>query len=115
MIQILHNISCSKSRAAVEFIDEQPVDCNIRNFIEQPLNVDELKDLLQKLQRPIIDIVRTDERLYQEKFADKNLNDNQLLNMLAENPVLLQRPIIIKDNQAIIGRPAHLIEAFIKE
>jgi arsenate reductase len=115
MIKILHNVSCSKSRAAVSHLEEENIDCNIRNFIEEPLSILELKEVLQKLNRPVMDIVRDNEALYQNEFAKKNLNEEELIEMLANNPTLLQRPIVIKDDKAIIGRPAHLIDEFLND
>ncbi|WP_124642938.1 MULTISPECIES: ArsC/Spx/MgsR family protein [Amniculibacterium] len=114
MIKILHNVSCSKSRAAVQHLEDTETTCNIRNFIEDPLNVDELKDLLKKLDLPVHDIIRDNEVLYQTEFADKNLNADELIEMLAKHPSLLQRPIIIKGDKAIIGRPASRIDEFLK-
>ena len=113
MIQILHNVSCSKSRAAVDQISNQSSDCNIRNFIENPLSKQEIIGLLEKLNRPIIDIVRTNEALFIDKFGDQTLNDEQLIDLLVQYPALLQRPIIIKNNKAIIGRPASVIDEFL--
>lgn len=113
MIQILHNVSCSKSRAAVEQMQTEHIECNIRNFIESPLNAEEINDLLKKLQRPVLDIVRTNEALFQEQYANQNLGDEELINLLVQHPSLMQRPIVIKDDKAIIGRPAHLIDEFL--
>jgi arsenate reductase len=115
MIQILHNVSCSKSNAAVEMVSENNISCTIRNFIENPLNAEEIKEVIKKLNRPVMDIVRTNEEIYQTKFAHKTMTENEIINMLVENPILLQRPIIIKDDKAIIGRPSHLIDEFLQE
>lgn len=110
MIQILHNNRCTKSRGALKFLDEKGQEYNVRYYLEKPLSVDEIKDLLQKLNLKVNDIIRTNEALWKENFAGESFSEGDLIEILAENPKLLQRPIIIKDNQAVIGRPTENIE-----
>lgn len=115
MLKILHNVSCSKSNAAVNHLEKEQVNCNIRNIMEEPLSVEELKEVLKKLQIKAFDLVRTNESLYKEKFGNKDFQEEDWLKVLAENPSLIQRPILIKGNKAIIGRPLELVDAFLRE
>lgn len=75
MIQILHNNRCSKSREAINFLDEKGVDCQIRYYLEEPLSAKEIKDLLKKLGLKPKDIIRTGETIWKEEFSGKNFTD----------------------------------------
>lgn len=113
MIRVLHNSSCSKSRAVLEYLDEHNVPFEIIDIIENPLSEAELRTLLKKLGVPVSEIIRKQEKFFTENFADKNLSDNELIKVLAENPSLIQRPILVKKGTAIIGRPVENISDFI--
>ena len=99
----------------MEFLDENGVAFEIIDIINEPLSEMELRTVLKKLSCPVKDIVRTNEKLYQEKFRDKNLNDDDLIQMLLQNPSLIQRPIIIKGSFAMIGRPIENVKFFIEK
>lgn len=115
MIKILHNNSCSKSRGILEYLDENGVPFEIIDFIENPLSETEFRTVLKKLNGQVKDVVRTNEKLYKEQFKDKNLNDDELIQMLLQNPSLIQRPIIIKEGIAMIGRPIENVKFFIEK
>ncbi|QOW09248.1 arsenate reductase (glutaredoxin) [Kaistella flava (ex Peng et al. 2021)] len=115
MIKILHNNSCSKSRGILEYLDENGVAFEIIDIINQPLSEMELRTVLKKLHCPVKDLVRTNEKLYKEQFGDKNLGDDDLIQMLLQNPELIQRPIIIKGSVAMIGRPIENVKFFLEK
>ncbi len=115
MIKILHNNSCSKSRGILEYLDENGVSFEIIDLINQPLSELELRTIVKKLHLPVKDIVRTNEKIYQEQFRDKNLDDDGLIDMLLQHPELIQRPIIIKGSVAMIGRPIENVKFFIEK
>ncbi len=115
MIKILHNNSCSKSRGILEYLDENGVQFEIIDLIENPLSETEFRTVLKKLNCQVKDVVRTNEKLYKEQFKDKNLNDDELIQMLLQNPSLIQRPIIIKEGIAMIGRPIENVKFFIEK
>lgn len=102
---IYHNNRCSKSRGALCTLQENGVEPTIINYLENPPTVDELKALLKKLKLKPIDIVRIGEDLFKTKFAKKKMNDEQILKMLSNNPILIERPIVVKGSKAIIARP----------
>jgi len=102
MIKVLHNGSCSKSNAILEYLDENGVQF-------------ELKTVLKKLNQPISHIIRKEEKLYLEKFAGKNISEEEWLKILCENPSLIQRPIIIKGSVAMLGRPIENVKFFIEK
>lgn len=113
MIKVLHNNHCSKSRAVLEYLDEHNVSFEIIDIIENPLSVAELKTLIKKLGLPVSEIIRKDERLFREQFAGEDHSDDQWLQILAELPELIQRPILIKGTVAMIGRPLENVSFFI--
>jgi len=74
-------------------------------YLKTPPSQKEIKDLLKMLKMKAEDVVRKSEPLFKEKFASKKLSEVQWIKVLADNPVLIERPIIIKGNKAVIGRP----------
>ena len=106
---IYFNPDCSKCNQALDLLMQNNCEFTIRNYLTQPPSVEELKELLSKLKCKPIDIVRKNEALYEEKFADRKLSDQEWLQILSENPILIERPIVINNNKAIIGRPPQLV------
>lgn len=113
MLKVLHNVNCSKSNAVLEYLRDQNVEFEIINIVEDPLSVLELKTVLKKLNKDVSFIIRKTDKLY-VNYADKNLSDEQWLEVLSQNPSLVQRPILIKGSYAFIGRPIDTVKHFIE-
>ena len=113
MIKVLHNNACSKSRAILEHLDENNVEFEIIDFVENPLTIQEMRTVLKKLHLPAEELVRKNEPLFKEKFADQQLSEDKWINVLIENPSLIQRPILVKGEIAMIGRPIENVKFFI--
>jgi arsenate reductase (glutaredoxin) len=109
MIRIYHNGECSKSRGALELLQEENIPHEVRWYLTDPLSVSELKELLQKLGIPATDLVRKGEDYYKEVLADKNLSEEEWLDILAAHPELIERPIVENGNKALIARPAERV------
>ncbi len=105
MITIYHNPRCSKSREALDFLSEKFKEIHIINYMQTGINVDTLKELVNLLQIQPMALVRTNESLWNEQFKDMHLEEIELLEILSKNPQLIQRPVIINGNKAVIGRP----------
>lgn len=106
MTTIYHNPSCSKSRASLELLKGHETDFQIVHYLETPLSRGELQNLLQKLNLPARAILRTGEAIFQERYADLDLNDEAaILDAISQYPVLLERPIVVKGDKAVLGRP----------
>ncbi|WP_312090017.1 ArsC/Spx/MgsR family protein [Chryseobacterium sp.] len=114
MIKVLHNSNCSKSNAVLEYLDENGVQFEIIDIVKDPLTVLELKTILKKLNQPVENMIRKNEKLYLEKYACKEFSEDEWLGILAENPSLIQRPILIKGSVAMIGRPVENVKFFIE-
>ena len=115
MIKVLHNNTCSKSRAILEHLDENNVPFEIIDFIETPLTELELKTLLKKLNTDVQGLIRRNDRLYQERYMGKNFSEDEWIKILVENPSLIQRPILIKGSVAMVGRPIENVRFFIEQ
>ncbi|WP_255424489.1 arsenate reductase (glutaredoxin) [Apibacter sp. HY039] len=105
IITIYHNPRCSKSREALDFLREKFKEIHIINYMQTGINVDTLKELVNLLQIQPMALVRTNESLWNEQFKDMHLEEIELLEILSKNPQLIQRPVIINGNKAVIGRP----------
>jgi arsenate reductase len=114
MLQILHNPRCGKSRDCLLFTTETEEPFEIINYIENPLNADELKLLIKKLKVKPIEIVRQKEPIWIEKYHGRKLTNTQIIKAIAKYPILMQRPIVIDGDKAIIGREIDKLEAFLK-
>ncbi|MDA9231531.1 arsenate reductase (glutaredoxin) [Rickettsiales bacterium] len=110
MIKIYHNPRCSKSRQAIELLNSKNTEHEIILYLEEGLKINDIKNLLKLLNLNVRDIIRTSESAYKENnLQDKSLSEKFLIQKIIENPKLLQRPIIINQNQAVIGRPTENI------
>jgi len=106
---IYHNNRCSKSRCALELIEKKTKKFQIVEYLKNPPTEKELKNILQKLGMQAEDIIRKKETLFTDKFEGKKLTNDQWIKILVKNPILIERPIIVKGNKAVIGRPVENI------
>lgn len=113
-IFILHNNRCGKSRAALKLLEESGKPFEIINYLEGVLNFNDLKALLKKLNVKAIDITRVKEDLFKD-YKAKNLSDEELLEILVNEPKLIERPILYNSTLAVIGRPTEKVEEFLKQ
>lgn len=114
MIQIYHNQRCGKSRNCLLVLKESDQEIEIINYLTTPPSVIELTELLQKLSLSPIELVRQKEQIWIENYKGKTLSENEIIQAMAENPILIERPIVIKENKAIIGRDLEKVIPFIK-
>ena len=103
-MEILHNPRCSKSRTTLNIILENNIQPTIRLYLDDPLSIGEIKDLLIKLNTTADKIVRKNEEIY-KKLNLKDSDQDLLIKKISKNPILLERPIVVKGKKAIIGRP----------
>jgi arsenate reductase len=105
MITIYHNPRCTKSRETLNLLNEGKEEVKVVEYLKTPPTAEELKKIISKLGISAELLVRKGEELYKEKYKDKNISEAQWIKILTENPSLLERPIVIKGNKAVIGRP----------
>ncbi|MFK7969856.1 MAG: arsenate reductase (glutaredoxin) [Bacteroidia bacterium] len=104
-MKIYHNPDCSKSRGSCEILNARNADFEIRNYITEPLSKEELIDLLKKLDMPAHDLVRKGEAVFETSFKNKTLSEEDWIDAMVQFPILIQRPIIVRGDKAVIGRP----------
>ncbi|MBI2269392.1 MAG: arsenate reductase (glutaredoxin) [Bacteroidetes bacterium] len=110
---IYHNPRCSISREACSIIDTKGIPFEIIEYLIAPLNEREIKVLLKKLGMKAEEIVRKKEDLYKTKYKNKKLSETEWVKVLTKNPVLIERPIIVKGDKAVIGRPPENVNSLI--
>lgn len=107
--QIWHNPRCSKSREALKLLEEQGKEIEIFKYLDEALDEAMIKALLLKLDIDAIDLMRTKEDKFKELMLDKVGDEGVLIRAMVRFPKLIERPIIITENKAIIGRPPSLV------
>ena len=112
-MKIYHNPKCSKSRATLKYINEKGVSVDIVEYLKHPPTKQELQSILKKLKMAPIDIVRVGELLWKEHYANRQLSPEEELDAIVKNPILLERPIVIDGDRAIIGRPPENVLALL--
>lgn len=103
---IYHNPRCSKSRQALKILQDHGLTPIIIEYLKTPPDVNDLKQILNKLNLSPRELLRNNEPEYKEnQLDDNNLSDEEIVQAISKHPILMQRPIVILGNKAIIGRP----------
>tara|TARA_A100001015_G_C14915410_1_gene682142 strand:- start:882 stop:1232 length:351 start_codon:yes stop_codon:yes gene_type:complete len=104
--KIFHNSRCSKSRKALQILQDNNCDIEIINYLETDLDVSLIKDVLKKLSLKPRDILRTSEQDYKDNnLKEDDFSDDDLIDYIIKYPKLIERPIVIKGHRAVLGRP----------
>ena len=109
MIKIYHNPRCTKSRQGLELLETSRKSFEVIKYLENPLTFDELKNIIELLDMKPMDLVRKNESIWKTNYKDKNLSSTEVIHAMIENPKLIERPIVINGNKAVIGRPTEEI------
>lgn len=109
-MKIYHNPRCAKSRAGLKYLEESGREFEIVKYIEEGISAKELGDIIALTGKKPFNFVRTQEQDYKDEFKGKMLSDEEWLKVLAENPKLLQRPIVVNGNKAVLGNPPENID-----
>jgi len=104
-MKIYHNPRCRKSREALSLLESHNCKITIIEYLKTPLNKEEMKNLIKMLNLSAFDLIRKEEKVFKENYKNKNLTEDECVELLCQHPILIQRPIIIKDNVAVLGRP----------
>lgn len=109
MVTIYHNPRCSKSREGVCLLEEKGIQFETVKYLDETLTKSELLSIIKKLKIKPIELVRTNETIWKENYKDKTLSDEEVITAMLDNPILIERPIIINGDKAVIGRPVEKI------
>ena len=111
---IYFNPRCRKSREALQIIKERDIEPEIKYYLEEPPSQAELAEILRKMGKRPRDIFRKSEPLYKDLgLKNKDLSDDVLLDYLHEYPILIERPIVVKGQRAVLGRPPEDVKKII--
>ncbi len=113
MITIYHNNRCGKSRTALCIIEEQGKPFKTVEYLKDVPTVEELKSIIKKLKIKPHDLIRTKEAVYIENYKGKTLRDDEWIQAMHEHPILIERPIVINGNKAVVARPPEKVNEVI--
>lgn len=110
MLKIYHNARCKKSREGLEILKNSGKEFEIKEYLKEPLDENELESLIKKLKITPIQLVRKNEKIWKEDYKNKDLSDREIITIMVKNPKLIERPVVESEKNAVIGRPPSEIE-----
>ena len=113
MITIYHNPRCGKSRDCLAFLETSDKKFEIIKYLETPLTFNELEEIIRKLNINPIELIRKNETIWKENFKGKELTDSEIIQAMVDYPILMERPIVVYKDKAIIARPLEKIKEII--
>ena len=113
IMKIYHNPRCSKSRAGLQYLEEKGYDIEIIKYLTEGITEKELNQIIEKTQKSAFNFVRTQEADYKTNYKGKKISEKEWIKILVENPKLLQRPIVVNGNKAVLANPPENIEEII--
>lgn len=105
MITIYHNNRCRKSREGLEILEKSGKDYTIREYLKDVPTREELLELIGLLGIKPVELVRKNEQVWKDLYKNKTMTDDDIITAMVEHPKLIERPLVIKGNKAVIGRP----------
>ena len=111
---IYHNPRCSKSRDALKLLQDAGVEVEVIEYLKTPPTAAQLKAILKKLGMKPEDLVRKGEAIYKEHYAGKTLGDADWIAAMVEHPILIERPIFVKGDKAVVGRPPERVSELLR-
>ncbi len=112
-MEIYHNPRCSKSRQGLAILEASNLHFETIKYLDTPLTADELTEIVGLLNISPIELVRKNEAIWKENYKGKNLSDSEIILAMANNPKLIERPIVINNGKAVIGRPPEIIKTIL--
>jgi arsenate reductase len=111
MITIYHNPRCGKSRECLAYLEKSNKSFEIIKYLDNPISKKKLIEIITKLNIPAIELVRKKEKIWIEKYKEKKLTNEDVIHAIFENPIIMERPVVVNIDKAIIARPLNLIES----
>ena len=115
MIQIYHNSRCGKSRNCLAVIQKLNLEHETINYLVDIQSFEKISEILENLGIKPIDLIRKKEKIWTDNFKNKKISDKEMIQAMVENPILIERPILVYKNKAIIARELSEIEIFLKK
>lgn len=114
-IKVWHNPRCAKSREALSIIEENGLECDVVKYLDSTPDANEIRNTLKLLNLSARELMRTKEAVYKELNLKEETDEDKLIEAMAQNPKLIERPVLFKGDKAIIGRPSSVIVEFLKD
>lgn len=114
MLKIYHNPRCRKSREGLEYLKARSKEYKIVNYLTDGLKVEDIKEILLKSNLKPMQLVRSQEDYYKTYLKDKNFTEDEWVQIIVENPKILQRPIVVGNHKAVLANPPENIDKLIK-
>tara|TARA_B100001059_G_C17681555_1_gene500012 strand:+ start:540 stop:896 length:357 start_codon:yes stop_codon:yes gene_type:complete len=111
-VTIYHNNRCSKSRQALALLEGSAADIKVVQYMNEPMSKETLLFLLKKLGYTAEQLLRKNEQVFKELIKGKNLTEDAILELMCANPKLIERPIVISNDKALVARPPELVKEF---
>lgn len=113
-MKIYYNPRCNTCRQALDLIKQEGIEPEVIEYLKEPPSKKELQEIVDKLGISPRDLIRKSETLYKENFSKEDHTDEEWLQIMADNPKLIQRPIVVVGNQAVLGRPPENVLQLLK-
>lgn len=110
MIKIYHNPRCRKSRETLSLIREAGHEPEIVEYLQNPPSASELKELLKRMGKKPMEVIRKGEEVFKSNFKGKSYSDDEWISIMVENPKLIERPIVVKGDEVRLGRPPESVK-----
>ena len=111
--KIYHNPRCRKSREGLQILLDNGIKPEIIEYLKNPPSAGEMALILKMLNKEPLEIIRKNEIIFKEKYKGKELNRDEWINVMINNPILIERPIVVTDKKAVLGRPSSVIKELI--
>ena len=112
-MKIYHNPRCSKSRCALEWLQEKSFEFEVVDYMKNPPKISEIKLILSQLNMNAMDLIRKNEAEFKELILGKNFSEAEIIELMSKYPKLIERPIVISKGKAVIARPIEKLIEFI--
>lgn len=112
-MKIYHNPRCSKSRQGLAILEESSLQFETIKYLDTPVTEEELSEIIKLLDIDPINLVRKGEAIWKENYKGKVLTDAEIVSAMVANPKLIERPIVINNGKAVIGRPPEIIKSIL--
>ncbi len=115
MIEIYHNPRCRKSREGLALLESSGREFKVVKYLDQPPSQEELSNIINKLGIKPLELVRKNEAIWKQNYKNRELDDDEIIAIMSQNPKLIERPIVILKKKAVIGRPSEVITQFLEK
>ena len=113
MTKIYHNPRCRKSRETLQILRDEGIEPQIIEYLINPPTVEELRELLNKMEITPVEIIRKGEEIYKSDFKGKEFTEEEWVGILVKNPKLIERPIVLHNGKAVLGRPPEKVRTIL--